>query len=134
MKIKTCKKMCLVRSQSLAFDKNQAISFKVIKACYPFTIKGWLFSLLCYQPEAFPVYLKTLTLLLTLRCQYLPLIWNGQAKAQPPNRFILSLTNTVLHKTRNFTESKLSRATPTVYLRSPICSVYSPFNIFIHKS
>ena len=84
----------------LALDKIQAISFKVVKACYPFTIKGWLFSLLCCQPEAVPVYLKALTPLITLRCQYLPLIWNGQAKAQPPNRFILSLTNTVIHKTR----------------------------------
>ena len=87
-------------SQILAPDKSQAISFKVIKACYPFTIKGWLFSLLCCQPEAFPVYLKTLTSLVTRRWQYLPLIWNGQAKAQPPNRFILSLTNTKIHKTR----------------------------------
>ena len=68
----------------LAFDKNQAISFKAIKACYPFTIKGGLFSLLCYQPEAVPVSLKTLTPKIALKCQYLPLIWNGQAKAQPP--------------------------------------------------
>ena len=68
----------------LASDKNQAISFKAIKACYPFTIKGGLFSLLCYQPEAVPVSLKTLTPKIALQHQYLPLIWNGQAKAQPP--------------------------------------------------
>ena len=68
----------------LAPDKNQAISFKAIKACYPFTIKGGLFSLLCYQPEAVPVSLKTLTPKIALKRQYLPLIWNGQAKAQPP--------------------------------------------------
>ena len=58
----------------LAADKIQAISFKAIKACYPFTIKGGLFSLLCYQPEAVPVSLKTLTLKIALKCQYLPLI------------------------------------------------------------
>ena len=54
--------------------KNQAISFAAIKACYPFTIKGELFSLLCYQPEAFPASLKTLTLIVTEKCQYLPQI------------------------------------------------------------
>lgn len=104
-----CKKcLCLMWYLRLALDKIQAISFKVVKACYPFTIKGWLFSLLCCQPEAVPVYLKTLTPLITLRCQYLPLIWNGQAKAQPPNRFILSLTKTVNRKTRNVTEKRTS--------------------------
>ena len=54
--------------------KNQASSFAAIKACYPFTIKGELFSLLCYQPEAFPASLKTLTLDVTVRCQCLPQI------------------------------------------------------------
>ena len=64
----------VVPSPDLALDKHQAISFKAIKACYPFTIKGELFSLLCYQPEAVPTSLKTLTYLLALMCQYLPLI------------------------------------------------------------
>ena len=69
--------------------KNQASSFAAIKACYPFTIKGERFSLFCYQPEAFPASLKTLTLDVTVKCQCLPQIWNGQAKAQLPTRFIL---------------------------------------------
>ena len=69
--------------------KNQASSFAAIKACYPFTIKGELFSLLCYQPEAIPTSLKTLTLIVTVKCQCLPQIWNGQAKAQLLSRFIL---------------------------------------------
>ena len=34
----------LVPTPYLAPDKNQAISFKAIKACYPFTIKGWSFN------------------------------------------------------------------------------------------
>ena len=54
--------------------KNQASSFAAIKACYPFTIKGELFSLLCFQPEAFPASLKTLTLNVTVKCQCLPQI------------------------------------------------------------
>ena len=69
--------------------KDQASSFAAIKACYPFTIKGEPFSLLCYQPQAFPASLKTLTLVATDKCQYLPQIWNGQAKAQLLIRFIL---------------------------------------------
>ena len=40
----------VMRLQRLAPDKIQAISFKAVKACYPFTTKGGLFSLLCYQP------------------------------------------------------------------------------------
>ena len=109
-------------SSSLVPDKNQAISFKAIKACYPFTIKGWLFSLLCYQPQAVPTYLKTLTPSLAQRCQYLPLIWNGQAKAQPPNRFILSLTSSVYNTTRrSYRGPKLSRATP---IRSVCQGIY----------
>ena len=64
----------LVPTQMLALAKIQAISFKAIKACYPFTIKGGLFSLLCYQPEAVPVSLKTLTFLIAHECQCLPLI------------------------------------------------------------
>ena len=87
------KKKVLMPSSYLVLDKNQAISFKAIKACYPLTIKGELFSLLCYQPGAIPTSLKTLTLSIAQKRQYLPLIWNGQAKAQPPNRFILSLTS-----------------------------------------
>ena len=118
---KNCVLMWYLR---LALDKIQAISFKVVKACYPFTIKGWLFSLLCCQPEAVPVYLKTLTPLITLRCQYLPLIWNGQAKAQPPNRFILSLTSTIQKLTHNVTESKLSWATPIYRVFRCFYSVY----------
>ena len=118
----------------LALDKIQAISFKVVKACYPFTIKGWLFSLLCCQPEAVPVYLKALTPLITLRCQYLPLIWNGQAKAQPPNRFILSLTNTIQRLTHNVTESKLSWATPIYRVFKCVYSVNHRVTTFIHGS
>ena len=118
----------------LALDKIQAISFKVVKACYPFTIKGWLFSLLCCQPEAVPVYLKALTPLITLRCQYLPLIWNGQAKAQPPNRFILSLTNTIQRLTHNVTESKLSWATPIYSVFNWIYSVSHRYLTFISGS
>jgi len=95
--------------------RDLAISFKAIKACYPFTIKGWLFSLLCYQPRAVPVYLTTLTPSIARGSQYWPLIWNGQAKAQPPNRFILGLTVTVNHETRNVTGSELPRVTPTLY-------------------
>ena len=64
----------MMPSLFLALDKNQAISFKAVKACYPFTIKGGLFSLLCDQPEAVPVSLKTLTPKIALKCQYLPLI------------------------------------------------------------
>ena len=64
----------MMPSLFLALDKNQAISFKAVKACYPFTIKGGLFSLLCYQPEAVPVSLKTLTPKIALQHQYLPLI------------------------------------------------------------
>jgi hypothetical protein len=64
----------LMPASYLAPDKDQAISFKAIKACYPLTIKGGLFSLLCYQPEAVPTSLKTLTYLLALIYQYLPLI------------------------------------------------------------
>ena len=118
--------VCLMWYLRLVLDKIQAISFKVVKACYPFTIKGWLFSLLCCQPEAVPVYLKTLTPLITLRCQYLPLIWNGQAKAQPPNRFILSLTSTIQRLTHNVTESKLSWATPTYSVFNQIYTVWGP--------
>jgi len=64
----------VVPSPRLAPDKNQAISFKAIKACYPFTIKGGAFSLLCYQPEAVPPSLKTLTSRTAPGNQYLPLI------------------------------------------------------------
>ena len=38
--------------------KNQANSFATIKACYPFTIKGELFSLLCYQPRGDPSFFE----------------------------------------------------------------------------
>ena len=38
--------------------KNQASSFATIKACYPFTIKGELFSLLCYQPGGDPSFFE----------------------------------------------------------------------------
>ena len=69
--------------------KNQASSFATVKACYPFTIKGELFSLLCYQPEAFPASLKTLMPVTTNRHQCWPQIWNGQTKAQRHTRFIL---------------------------------------------
>ena len=62
--------------------KNQASSFATIKACYPFTIKGELFSLLCYQPEAFPASLKILTLIVTHKRRYLPQIWDGQTNAR----------------------------------------------------
>ncbi len=67
-------KRLMVPSPHLAPDKSQAISFKAIKACYPFTIKGGSFSLLCYQPEAVPTSLKTLTSKTALGNQYLPLI------------------------------------------------------------
>ena len=40
--------------------RSQAITFDTIKACYPFTIKCELFSLLCYQPQAFPASSTTL--------------------------------------------------------------------------
>ena len=66
----------------MCYREDQAISFAIVKACYPFTIKGESFSLLCHQPEAFPTSLKTLTLSITQRSQCLPQIWNGQAKAQ----------------------------------------------------
>ena len=69
-----CKMWLRCHSPHLAPAKNQAISFKAIKACYPFTIKGEIFSLLCYQPEAVPASLKTLTPETALRNQYLPLI------------------------------------------------------------
>ena len=39
---------------------EQTISFDIVKACYPFTIEGEAFSLLCYQPEAVPPSLTTL--------------------------------------------------------------------------
>ncbi len=69
--------------------EDWAISFATVKACYPLTIKGELFSLLCFQPKAFPTSLKTLTRPITRMSQYLPQIWNGQAKAPRHARLIL---------------------------------------------
>ena len=45
------KKIVLTLMHPMHSVKNQANSFATIKACYPFTIKGELFSLLCYQPR-----------------------------------------------------------------------------------
>ena len=39
---------------------SKRFTFTAIKACYPPTIKGELFSLLCYQPRAVPASLTTL--------------------------------------------------------------------------
>ena len=67
-------------SKSLVPEANEyqigskRFTFDAIKACYPPTIKGELFSLLCYQPEAFPASLKTLTRSVTGTLQCLPQI------------------------------------------------------------
>ncbi len=54
-------------------DRSQAITFESIKACYPFTIKCELFSLLCYQPEALPASSTTLRARIALspQCRHL---------------------------------------------------------------
>ena len=101
----------------LASDKNQAISFKAIKACYPFTIKGGLFSLLCCQPRAVPVSLKALMPRTTPKHQYLPLIWNGQAKARPPQQVHSQPYEHIApHDLQCHREPKNSQATPKLYL------------------
>ena len=62
-------------SKSLVPEANEyqigskRFTFDAIKACYPPTIKGELFSLLCYQPEAFPASLKTLRAQIALNSQ-----------------------------------------------------------------
>ena len=111
-----CKKVC---SEPHGHNlKNQASSFAAIKACYPFTIKGELFSLLCYQPRAFPVSLKTLISAITCRHQCLPQIWNGQTKAQRLIRFILGrFSHTRRATCRSYRVRKLPGYVATLLIR-----------------
>ena len=87
--------------------RSQAITFDTIKACYPFTIKCELFSLLCYQPQAFPASSTTLKAPTARSPRCWHLIWNGQAKAQCPNRFTPSPAGT-----RSSRLAMLQRASP----------------------
>ena len=60
--------------------ERRAISFDSVKVCYPFTIKGEWYSLLCCQPEAVPTSLTTFEDLITQISQCWPLIWMDKPK------------------------------------------------------
>jgi hypothetical protein len=51
--------------QTMNNPGNETISFNLARACYPFTIEGEEFSLLCCQPQAFPPSLTTMVLWIT---------------------------------------------------------------------